>query len=77
MGASDDHAGIGSNIDTSHGLVMALQLILQCEIGAGSVVEFHHIVPSHSERLSISGEGVVCDWVVEEVVNFWARHNDE
>lgn len=53
---------------------MTLQLVLELERIASPAVELDGIVTGNSESLLIGREGVVGDWVVEEVVNFGVRH---
>lgn len=53
---------------------MTLEFVLQSKSRAGSVVKFDDIVPSHREGLSVCGEGVIRDGMVEEMMNFRARH---
>ena len=56
---------------------MTLQFVLELEFIACSSIELNASVSSDSQRLSVSREGVVGDGVVEEVVDFWARHFEE
>ena len=72
--ASYNHATVGGNINTSHGLVMALQLILEDKFGSGFLVELDIIVSCDSKGLAIGREGMIGDRVVKEMMNFRARH---
>jgi hypothetical protein len=76
LGARHNHATIRGNVDSSNGLIMSLEFVLKCEIASGPAVELDIDVPSNRECLPVSGEGVVGDWVVEQVVNFWISHVD-
>lgn len=53
---------------------MALQLILQCELGTGLVVEFDNILFRDRERFSVGREGMVSDRLVEEMMDLRCCH---
>jgi len=72
--ASHNHAAMRRNIDTGHRLVMAFEFILEREFRAGSVIQFDIVVSCNGQRLSICGEGMVGDGMMEEVVDFGSRH---
>lgn len=72
--ASDNHATVGGNVNTSHGLVMALEFILEDKFGSGFLVELDIVVSCNSKGLAIGGEGMVGNRVVKEVMNFGTRH---
>ena len=72
--ARHDHAAIWSNINTRDSLVMAFQFVLEVEFGPAFVVELDIVVSSDGQGLPVSGEGMVRDGMVEEMVDFWARH---
>lgn len=55
---------------------MATELVLESELGAVGGVELDCVVTRDSYSAAVGGEGVVCDWVVEEVVNLWRSHDD-
>ena len=55
---------------------MALELVLELESSASSSVELNAGVARNSQHLLVCGERVVCDRVVEKVVNFWCSHFD-
>ena len=74
--ASHDLAGVGSNINTSDSLVMSSQLILKLESAARFRVQVDVVLASYSQRLTVGREGVVRNWVMEEVVNFRGGHCD-
>ena len=44
LGASHDHAALRSNVDAGNSLVMTLELILECKIGARALVELDVVV---------------------------------
>jgi hypothetical protein len=53
---------------------MALQLIFEGKLVARALVQLDVVLACDGEGLSVSGEGVVGNRVVEEVVNFGAGH---
>lgn len=53
---------------------MALELILQPVGVASLAVQLDVGIASNSQGLVVSGEGVVGDWAVEEMVNLGAGH---
>ena len=53
---------------------MAFELILQCEFVAGAGVELDVVVSCYGLVFAVCGEGVVRNWVVEEVVDFGWGH---
>ena len=63
-----------SNVDASDRLVMPLELILKSEVVSRPSVELDVDIPRNRKCLPVGGEGVVGDWVVEEVVNFRTGH---
>jgi hypothetical protein len=62
------------NVDASDRLVMSLELILKCEVASGPSVELDVDISRNCKCLPVGGEGMVGDWVVEEVVNFRTGH---
>lgn len=74
LGASDNHATVGGDINTSHSLVMALEFILEDKFGSGFLVELDIVVSCNSKGLAIGGEGMVGNRVVKKVMNFRTRH---
>jgi hypothetical protein len=62
------------NIDASDCLIMSFKLILKSEVASRPSVELDVDIPRNRKCLLIGGEGVVGDWVMEEVVNFRAGH---
>lgn len=40
------------------------------------MVELDIIIPCDSECLPVCGEGVVCDWVVEQMMNLGGCHTE-
>ena len=63
-----------SDVYSSDCLVMTFQFIFEHEFGPGSAVELDVVVSSDCECLTVCREGVVGDGVVEEMVDFGARH---
>ncbi len=76
LGTCDNSAAARSDINTSYGFIVALQLILQLERIADFTIQLEGRVLGHSERLAIGGEGVVGNGAVEEMVNFWGSHSN-
>lgn len=74
--ASYDLAGVRCDIDTSNSLIMTSQLILKLESLAASLVQVDIVLAGYSERLTVGGERMIRDRVVEKVVDFWGCHDD-
>lgn len=55
---------------------MATQLVVQGEAGAIGRVELDRVISSNGERLAVGREGVVGDWVVEEVMHLRSGHGE-
>lgn len=55
---------------------MALQLILELEGISDFAVELDGRVSCHGEDAVVGREGVVGDWVVEQVVNLGSSHRE-
>ena len=55
---------------------MSLEFILKCKVASRPTVEFDIDVPSNRKRLPVGRERVICDGVVEQVVDFWTGHLD-
>jgi hypothetical protein len=62
------------NVDASDRFVMSLEFILKCEVASRPSVELDVGISCNCECLPVGGEGVVGDWVVEEMVNFRIGH---
>lgn len=77
LGARHDSPAVQCNINTGDCLIVTLKLILKLESSASSSIEFNAGVSSNRQCLLICGEGMVCDRVVKEVVDFWSSHSDE
>lgn len=75
LGASHDTASFRGDVDTCDRLIMPLQFILQCELATGAFIELNMIVPGHGQGLSVGGEGMISNWVMEEMMNFGRRHD--
>lgn len=69
LGAGDDFAGVGCDINTSDGLIVAAEGIGEGETFASRGVELDGVVAGHSQGGVILGEGMVTDWRMEEVVD--------
>lgn len=74
LGASHNTTSTRSNVYAGDRLIMPLQFILQCELAAGTFVELNMIVSGHGQCLSISGKGMICDWMMEKVMSLGRRH---
>lgn len=72
--ASYDAAAVWRNVDTSDRLVMALELVLELKGISDLAVELDARVSCHGEDAVVGREGVVGDWVVEQVVNLGSSH---
>lgn len=72
--ASNNSSTVGRNINTSHNLLMTLQLIRQGVLAAPRPVELHIAVPRDSKRLPVGRERVVGNGIVKEMVNFRSGH---
>lgn len=55
---------------------MASQFILELVAAARLLEQVYVVVPAHGERLTVGGERVVRNGMVEEVVDFGAGHVD-
>lgn len=73
---SNDLAGIGRNVYACDRLVMPSEFILQFVSAAALLEQVDAVVASYGEGLAVGGEGMVCDGVVEEMVDFRASHCD-
>lgn len=74
--AGDNLARVGSDIDAGDKLVVATQLVVQGEAGAIGRVQLDRVISSNGERFAVGSEGVVGDWVVEEVMNLGSGHGE-
>jgi hypothetical protein len=77
LGACHDHAARRSNVDASDRLIVTFELIFQHQLITRSLVEVNIIVASHSQGLPVSGEGMVGNGAMEEVVDLGARHDED
>ena len=71
---SHDPATLRRNVDSSDSLVVTTKLVYELEVIARLAVQLDVVVAGDSDSLAITGEGVVGNGSVEEVVNFWAGH---
>ena len=62
------------NVYPSHSFVMSSEFIFQLELSTCLAVEVDVVLAGYSQRLTVGGEGMVRDGVVEEVVDF-RSHN--
>ena len=74
--ASDNSAAVGRNVHAGDKLVVPLQLVLDLEDIAYSAVEVDGGLARNSYQLTVRREGMVRNWVVEEVVDFWSCHGE-
>ena len=56
---------------------MTLEFISKYIFRAGLLIQFDVVVSGNCEGLTVGGEGMVGDGVVEEVENFRTRHGEE
>ena len=68
--AGDNLATIWCNVYSSHSFVMSSEFVFQLELSTCLAVEVDVVLAGYSQRLTVSGERMVRDRVVEEVVNF-------
>jgi hypothetical protein len=54
---------------------MAFQLVLELECVSGSSVQLDTTISCDRQRLSVSRKGMICDWMMEQMVNFRGRHS--
>lgn len=74
LGTSDNTATAERNIHTCNGLVVAFQLINELKAIARSIVQLNAVVSRNGERLSVCRKGMIGNWMVKEVMNFWSSH---
>ena len=74
LGASHNTTSFRGDVDTCDCLIMPLQFILQCKLATGAFIELNMILSGHAQCLSVSGEGMISNGVMEEMVNFGRRH---
>lgn len=67
--AGDNLARDGRNVYARNGLVMPRQLVLELVPTAGLGEQIDVVVAGYGERLAVGGEGVVCDGMVEQMVD--------
>jgi len=53
---------------------MAAEFVDEFELLGGPCVEFYVVLAGYGEGSAVSGEGVVGDGGVEEMVDFWGGH---
>lgn len=70
LGAGDDLARVGRNVDGGYGLVVADELVDGGEAIAGALVELDLVFAGDGKLGAVGGEGVVGDGLVEEEVGF-------
>lgn len=68
--AGDNLATVWCNVYSSHSFVMSSEFIFQLELSTCLPVEVDVVLAGYSQRLTVSGERMVRDRVVEEVVDF-------
>lgn len=74
LGARYNPSTLWCDINTSDGLVVTFQFILELELMPCSTIQLNTGISGDSQRLPVSGEGMVGDGVVEKVVDFGAGH---
>lgn len=75
--AGNNATAMRSDVHTSDSLIVALQLILELKSVSHSAVQLDIRVSGHSQSAMVSRERVVCNGVMEQVVNLGIRHTDE
>ena len=74
LGAGHDHPAVGRNIDARDSLVVTFELILHREVRARLAVKLDIDVPRNCKSAVICRERMVCDRVMEKMMDFWAGH---
>lgn len=74
LGASHNLARVRRDIYTRDRLIVARQFILELEAAARLRVQVDVVLTSYGQCLTVGREGMVCNRVVEEVVDFWGGH---
>lgn len=75
--ASHNLPASGGDIDRSDGLIVSLQHVLNRKVISGPLVKLDIAVSCHGQGLSVCGEGVIGDRMMEEQMNFRSCHCDE
>jgi len=68
--AGDNLATIWCNVYSSYSFVMSSEFIFQLELSTCLAIEVDIVLAGYSQSLTVSGERMVRDRVVEEVVDF-------
>jgi hypothetical protein len=76
LGTRHNHATGRCYVDSSNGLIMSLKFILKCEIVSGLAIQLDINIASDCECLPVGGEGMVGNWMMEQVVDLWAGHDE-
>jgi len=54
---------------------MTSELVFELKAGAGARIQLDIVVSCHRERAAVGREGMVGNWVVEEVMDFGRSHD--
>lgn len=74
LGTGDDSARAGGNVYACDNLVVPFELIMEGKIAPRPTVQLNIIISRNSQRFSVCGERVVCDWGMEKVMNVGVNH---
>ena len=77
LGTGHNSPAVQRNIDTRDQFIMTLQLVLELESTSCSSVKLDSGVSGNGESLLVSGEGMIRDWMVKEVMDFWRVHFED
>lgn len=72
--ASHNLARVWCNVHARDCLVVTRELILELVSAAALLEDVDIVLTCDSKRLAISGEGVIRNWRVKEMVDFGASH---
>lgn len=65
LGTGDDSAWAGCNVYACDNLVVPFELIMKGKLAPRPTVKFNIIISRNSQRFSVCGERVVCNWGME------------
>lgn len=74
LGTGDDSARTGGNVYACDNLIVPFELIMKGKFAPRPTVKFNIIISRNSQRFSVCGERVVCNWVMEKVMNVRGNH---
>lgn len=75
--AGHNSPAVQRNIYTRDQFIMTLQFVLELKSTSCSSVKLDAGVSGNSKSLLVSGEGMIRDWVVKEMMDFWRGHFED